>query len=72
VATGRGDERPGTEASNGYAGDQASPIRKPLDEDRNRDDVPEAEPDAAHQPIADIQPPQAMAGEAGEKDAHSV
>src|SRR5918994_449814 len=54
----RGDQRAAPKAHDSEAGGQARPVREPLDQRRDRRDVADAEPDAAHYPASQIHQPQ--------------
>jgi len=68
----RSDQRARSKAADRDAGDEPAPVGKPLDQDGDRNDVPEAKPNAADHSIAQIQPPQLICREAGEKYAEAI
>jgi hypothetical protein len=69
---GRGNQSAGAKATDRYTGDEASPVGEPFDQYSNRNDVSEAEANAADDSIAEVEPPEVIGGETGEENAESV
>ena len=68
----RGDQRSRAESADGDAGDETAAIGKPFEQNRNGHDVAEAQSDAADDSVGEIEPPEFVGGETGEKDAKSI
>src|SRR5258707_3385583 len=69
---GRSNQSAGSEASDGNARHQSTTIRKPLYQDRDRNDVGKTESDAADNAVSQVKPPKSMIRKAGEKDTGTV
>src|ERR687885_920982 len=65
-------QRPAAKAGHGDARDKASLVGEPLDQGGNRHNVAEADPDAAQEPVRQVEQRQAVPGKASEKDPGPV
>src|ERR1019366_3283620 len=66
---GRRDQRSRSETAYRDASNEAAPVRKPLHENRYRDNETHAQPDPSHHTVGQIQPPQLVSGKTSQKYA---
>src|ERR1700730_6854330 len=66
------DQSTSSKSTNRDAGNKSSAIRKPFYQDRHRNNVAKPKTDSPDQSIAEVQPPELMRGEAGEKHSEAI
>src|SRR5260370_903091 len=62
----------GAEASDGNARHQSTTSGKPLHQDRDRNDVGKTESDAADDAVSQVEPPESVIRQAGEKNTETI
>ena len=66
------DQSPGAKTADGDAGDKASAIRKPLNQYRYGNNVTESNSYSSDEPVAQVEPPKLVSGEACQEDTQAV
>src|SRR5207302_1211303 len=69
---GRSDQRARAESPDGDAGNKAAAIWEPFHQRRHWNDVPKSESNPANEPVAEIQPPKFVRGEARQENTEAI